>query len=367
MTVHLVYPHRETTSAPHSIGRNLASILRSRFDLVQHDLDSFYSIAPRRGDVLIGHPHPIPGTIFRRSLRNSGWHRTLIMCPFTTSVSDYSYLDPIVRNADRFLAITGRYWIEKLEDSPFAHWRNKMLQLDLAVDMEDFPPIKKVFHRPGARRFVYIGNCQPQKNTDYLATLSQRLAEPIGWIGGGGRLRGVVPLGYHDFSSSAARSLIADYDFMVTVGSHDANPTTVLEAMAWGLIPVTSPQSGYINYDSIPTIPLNDADRAIDILNSLQHKPEQQLRAMQDTNWRLIHSHFNWQRFGSEVLRAIEEDPPRPPTENADRSDRLRLLAGRIAGRNSPFRPRVLRQTARAHTGRYLRRRAGANQTNRPL
>ena len=57
---------------------------------------------------------------------------------------------------------------------------------------------------------------------------------------------------------------------MITLGSADANPTTILEAMAWGLIPVCSVQSGYEGFSSIRNISIDcivtkNAKKMIDI------------------------------------------------------------------------------------------------------
>ena len=61
---------------------------------------------------------------------------------------------------------------------------------------------------------------------------------------------------------------------MITVGSADANPTTILEAMAWGLIPVCSIQSGYKGFSSIPNISIDCIDDALLTIKHLQSIPE---------------------------------------------------------------------------------------------
>ena len=71
-------------------------------------------------------------------------------------------------------------------------------------------------------------------------------------------------LGFMDFSQPEARAAVAGYDFMITVGAMDDNPTTILESMAWGLIPAVTMQSGYENRAGIVNVPLNDALAAVD-------------------------------------------------------------------------------------------------------
>jgi hypothetical protein len=115
-------------------------------------------------------------------------------------------------------------------------------------------------------------------------------------------------MGYQDFSTEMGRQLIGSYDFMITVGKADANPTTILEAMAWGLVPVCTPQSGYSGYPSIVNIPLDNLREAVATLRQLQTIPENALIEKQKTNWRLIDTHFNWDRFARQVIEVIASD-----------------------------------------------------------
>ena len=73
-------------------------------------------------------------------------------------------------------------------------------------------------------------------------------------MGGGRPIAGFQALGLQDFSAGDARRAVAQFDFMITVGRRDANPTTVLEAMAWGLVPICTPQSGYQDHPGITNI-----------------------------------------------------------------------------------------------------------------
>ena len=95
---------------------------------------------------------------------------------------------------------------------------------------------------------------------------------------------------------------------MITVGTADANPTTILEAMAWGLIPVCSVQSGYEGFPGIRNIPIDNIDDAIKTINSLQSVSEEQLNKWQKENLALLDRQFNWERFCGQVLYDIESE-----------------------------------------------------------
>lgn len=314
-TVHLVYPHGERISAPDSIGRELGRRLERRYRVQYHDWDGPGLIEPERGDVLLGHPHPHRNTIFRQSVRQPGWRRRLLLAPFNHGdLQQVAFEDVVVPHCDRFLAITGPYWFRTLPGSRCSHWLPRMTHVDLAVDRADFGPLRTKFSPVGSRRVVYIGSSVWFKNTPYLSEIAGLLpGTDFGWIGGGPLpIRGFAPLGVLDFATAEGKSAVAQYDLMLTVGRGDANPTTILEAMAWGLIPVCTPQSGYDGIPSLPNVPLGDSRAAAEVLRHLLEAPESELLAIQAANWKLLDEHYNWDRFATQVADAIEatDSPP---------------------------------------------------------
>jgi glycosyltransferase involved in cell wall biosynthesis len=314
-TVHLIYPRGERISAPDSIGRELGKRLERLFRVRYYDWDVPGVIQPEAGDVLIGHPHPDRGTIFRQSVGQRGWRRRLMLAPFNHGdLQQVAFEDRVVRHCDRVLAITGAYWFRTLPESRCSHWLPKMTHVDLAVDRADFQPLRTKFSPVGRRRVLYIGSSLWFKNTPYLSEIEDLLpGTEFGWIGGGPLpVRGFTPLGVLDFSTVEGKSAVAQYDFMLTVGNGDANPTTILEAMAWGLIPVCTPQSGYERTLSLPNVPLGNARAAADVVSHLLEAPEAELLAMQAANWKLLDEHYNWDRFAAQVIDAIEATDTQP-------------------------------------------------------
>ena len=316
--VHLVYPHGNRISAPDAIGRELGRRLEVKYEVIYHDWSDRGVIKPEPGDVLLGHPHPHPNTVFRRSLLLDGWHRRLMMAPFHHGdLRQIAFEDSIVSDCDLILAITGPYWFRTLEDSRCSHWRPKMIHLDLAVDRSDFPPLKTSFAAPGERRVLYIGHSGRGKNTSYLSEIAALVPDAdFAWMGNGNRpIHGLTALGLVDFGSQAGRDLVSQFDFFLTVGNADANPTTILEAMAWGLVPICTPTSGYRGIPSIPNVPVDDAEAAAAIVLRLLSANESDLVAMQSANWRLLDEHYAWDRFATQVADAIEspESPPLGP------------------------------------------------------
>jgi len=327
-TIHFVYPHGPGISAPDAIGRKVSEKLSRDYRVIPYHWHESRLIKPGKDDVLLGHPHPWPRTTFRLSARQAGWKRIIAMFPYNHDLKQVAFFDFVVNRCDLFLAITGRYWFNSIERSPFAHWRPKMVHLDMAVDRRDFPIVKNEFNEPGRRRLIYIGHDLWFKNTRYLSRIAGAMAETtISWLGGGARssIPGLNPLGYLDFSHETAKRIIAEHDFMITVGKADCNPTTILEAMAWGLIPVCTPQSGYIGYPGITNVPLDDVTGAVRVLRDLQEWPDERLKEMQMVNWEALDRHFNWDRFAGQIREAIEsKDSPR--LAGASLGRRLRFL-----------------------------------------
>jgi hypothetical protein len=311
--------------------------------------------------VLLGHPHPLWGTCFRRSCAQPGWRRVIVLAPFShADLRQVAFLEPILPHCDVYLAITGSYWFSSIAASPVAHWRPKMVHLDLAIDRRDFPVLKPRFNPPGQRRFVYIGGREVAKNVGYLSQIAQAMPETsIAWMGRGSpAIRRLEPLGYLDFRTSVARQQVAGFDFMLTVGHADANPTTILEAMAWGLIPVCTPQSGYMGFPGIVNVPLDDPQRVAAILRNLQTMPEATLLDWQRQNWALLDSHFTWDRFTQQVVDAIESEA-RPPLERISWSCRASIRWAELRSPHFFLRPRPLKRLAQRMWRQYRQDRQG--------
>jgi glycosyltransferase involved in cell wall biosynthesis len=330
VTVHLVYPHAPGPAAPGVIGRRLHEYLAKHMDVRLHDWDQLGAVRPAEGDVLIGHPHPLPGTVFRSSFRRPGWARRIVLCPYNGDLRQVAFLDPFVRRADHFLAITGRWWAEEVVRGPLAHWTPVMSPLDLAVDRDDFPMVKTAFAPAGRRRVLYVGHSGWQKNPGYLSQIARARPDwEFGWVGRGaaGDIPGFKAHGVVATASDEARRLVASYDIFLTVGAADANPMTVLEAMAWGLLPVCTPQSGYVGEPGVFNVPLDDLSGALAVLDRWQAAPEDDLVAAQRSNARRLADHYTWDRFGDRVLEAINGQPLAAGPVDAARRARLRAIA----------------------------------------
>lgn len=347
-TVHLVYPAGPRLATPDAIGRELSERLAERFRVQLYPWDGFAIARPRTGDYLLGHPHPTPHTTFRRSMGQAGWRRRVILAPFCPAEEVYAaYLAAVVPKCDEFLAICGSHWFEQTSGSIFAAWLPRMSRLDLAVNRQHFPRVKAAFCAPGRRRFLYIGNDGPPKNLSFLDRLAGEFPTiEFGWIGPGtSKPRFLRRHGQRDFATAEARKLVATHDFLITVGLADANPTTVLEAMAWGLVPVCTRESGYSNIPGIVNIDGRDLENAKRTIEFLERAPSSELETLRATNDQALDGEYSWNYFAAKVEAALVSErvpPPLPPTDVRS-AVRLRLRAA--LSPYSPIRPQNIATT----------------------
>lgn len=326
--------------------------------VVTYEWDELRRITPAPGDILLGHPHPNPFTVFRRSMRHTGWARVVAMCPLAHGDLIWSaFLERVIPSVDAYLAITGSYWSRSLPDSAFAHWGPKVTQLDLAVDSRDFPKVVDGFNERGNRRFLYVGNTAIAKNTDYLGQIAALVPEiDISWMGRGRPIPHVNPLGWRDTSQRATLDLIKQFDFLITVGHADANPTTVLEAMSWGLVPVCTPQSGYDQEPGIVNVPVDSPKVAAAILRSLNTAESAYLETLSQFNLDRVRSYYTWERFMVKVRAELDSSvSPVMPEPSA----RTRSVI-KIAEMRSPLyfaRPTQLLKLLRSAARRGMTRR----------
>ena len=305
--IHLIYPHKNKISAPNIIGYKLIKFLSQYDEVKAHDWDSYYQILPSRGDILIGHLCPLPFTVMKRSLKNDGWKRKIIIGPYNESEDLAPFTDEFIDLCDILLTITGPYWFHRIPNHPFfKRYYPKMVRLDLAVDSTLFPQIKNKFNKAGFRKFVYIGVDNKYKNLDYLEEIFEELPGfEIHSIGRVKSSRKFIHHGFLDFSQDESKNLITNFDFMITTGINDANPTTILEAMSWGLIPICTPTSGYEQCAGILNIPTGDSKAAASILRYYQYCSIGELENIRITGRNSLSDTYTWDNFCQKVYSNI--------------------------------------------------------------
>jgi len=309
-TAHLIYPFDlKKNINPWSIGNNIGIALQDKYKIKNYYWTSLEKIYPNKGDILIGHCHPNPHTIFRRSVKNINWKKKIIIQPYNEDPKQMSHLYDIIKECDDFLAICGEYWYKRIFTSKFKSWKKKITQIDLGLDVSLYPKIKKKFNKINQRKFLYIGNDYSYnnyaKNLTYLKKISQSIGENKFATIGNKPIGKIKHYGWLNLQYKKNLNIIKKYDFLIQTSNHDANPSTVLESMSWGLIPVITPQCGYKKEKSIFNIPLNKVSTVCDIIDKLQHMPDQKLKKLQLENWKILKTFYSWVKFRNTVRKIV--------------------------------------------------------------
>ena len=356
-TVHFVYNTGPRLKTPERITYEIGDRLARAYPLAIYGQHEAGEITPKPGDILLGHPGRYGANLFDRAFHKPGWSKRIVFCPFSHGMPrDAAAIDPLVEEAEQVLALCGPYWFDTVDQSLLSHWRFKMMRCDLGVNRTHYPVVKTRFNPPGRRRFLYIGNAGPMKGVDFLCRLIAACPDlDIGWIGDAGahmRPSGTLRREFHplerrlqllatrthggrDWRDAAHVKLASDYDFLLTCGRSDSNPTTILETAAWGLIPIAPLQCGYYGDDWLVNIPLDDVAGARAVLLRLNDCPESELVARQQAGFAELDERYTWDNAAQQVIDCIEAPLPHRPTDAAwllrkrDNKRRLRAILAR--------------------------------------
>ena len=308
-TIHFVYVAGESTGAPFCISHEVNSALSAKYPVKFYDWESDLKISPNPGDILLGHASRNPNTIFQRSYLNQLWSKVILLSPFAHKMPEYiAFLDPLIEKSFRYLAICGKYWSESLDQSLVSHWKPKIEQIDLAVRRDHYPFVKTTWNPVEKRKCLYIGTSGLNKGTDVLAKIIENTRHHLewAWIGDGKSFSPHIKnLGKIELGNGNASELIKQYDFLVHTGRSDANPTTILEAASWGLLPICTKESGYIDEPWIINIPLDNLESSTKTILELNSASENYLNELQAKAKPRLERHFTWDRFNQQILDTI--------------------------------------------------------------
>lgn len=317
MKIHLVYafyPNQGRVDSPFCITDNLHKYLSERAE-VKYDVWDSHSIP--EGDpeaIFIGHPHyehtTIVQQVFRRDIPYKA--RCTIHPLHTNRVEDNMPFDHISRKADKIFSICGPYWYDTIESTPFAHWKPKIMRLDMAVNSQAWPHRKAKFNDIGNRGIVYVGSDMPQKNLGLMYEIVRRMPDQkFRWYGGNGenplaKLPNMQVIGWCDFNDKNRVQEICDFaDFFLNTSWSDANPTTLLEfGLASGIIPICTETSGYWRDDSFVNISHNPDD-AVQTIRHQLNRDSSDLLNRSLLNRSIAETKYTWDNFCGSVWNEL--------------------------------------------------------------
>ncbi len=317
--IHFVYsgdPYDDNAiRAPRTITNKLFRFLKQRAEVKYYDwADKTSKVDVKLNDIILGHPNPEEGTIIRRLFEKPCAAKYLIW-PFHTRIPEINrYAKDVADVADKLFVISGPHWIETIDQTEYACWEEKIVRLDNAIDAEIFPLLKKNFNPVSKRGLFVFGRTGLEKGTAQLFKLLCKTDYPMVVAGDYSHKDLQIIknrpnthiLGRIDWRHPQTTTFILNNcDFFVNMSVSDASPTTLLESMALGLIPVTTPQCGYY-YNSFLLLSLSQQEHNLQILHQAQQLSDDKLRELQAQNRRIIEREHSWDKFCQTVWQNIK-------------------------------------------------------------
>lgn len=320
--IHFVYagsPQNNLSYAPYTITQNLYKFLASKDQVKYYDWceSNYHQVGPN--DIIIGHPNYGHNTIIQRMFRECSCKAKCLIHPLHHGLPEHNLpFDNLAKQANAIFSIMGEYWYDTLEQSPFAHWKPKITRVDMAIDISRFQHFKKSFNPPGQRNLLYIGRESPEKGTHILYEIVRRLPNLQFWWFGAMQAESpfkTLPnahiLGWADFTPQFMTDLSKKTDFFLNTSISDANPTTLLEAAAWGFPTFCTPQSGYygdIEHDNLFVgLKIDDIDYNLEVLNRYQYAPESDLIMRSNESRAVVARKYTWNNFCNTIWNRLEQ------------------------------------------------------------
>ena len=294
--------------APFSITRHVLSALRRHYRTKLYEISEHAIAELEPGDFFLGHLFPQAGafggermvpdleTVGWRTLERFNKSQTCVIQPFVycPDIVEMDWLEqafgPLCEN---FIAITGEYWERTWWDSPLSKTNRNFLRINMCIDPQSYPWIRKSFRPKGKRRFLYIGHSRPYKNTAQLEAIAQRypgfeggcLCNLKGWSQLTNQALALTP--------ETMAQLAEHFDVFLSTSTGDAQATTILEQMASGFPVACTPQSGYERPTIIKLDP-HDTEYNLHQIHQLQSMEEEQLMALATANRQLVETEYTW-------------------------------------------------------------------------
>ncbi len=292
--------------APGTITNRIFRFLEQRSEVVYYDFADTTTVPDvRPGDIVLGHPHPHPNSIMRRLIKAKCAGKHLIF-PFHSRIPEVArFVKEMTLDTQKLFLISGPFWTDRIKQTEYAYWHDKIVRLDNSIDQDFFALRKKSFNAEGKRGLFVLGRSGPEKGS---AELFQQLLLVPGRLLVAGEFSATDLailrerpdtefLGVLNWlNEPLVQRIVTACDFFVNFSVSDASPTTLFETMALGLIPVTTPQCGY-TYSSFVPLSLIDTENNLIALQNLQTLPDAQLVALRDRNRSLVEQNHDWPRF----------------------------------------------------------------------
>lgn len=317
MLAHQTFDTPEPGNSPYTISYHVGRMLRQRaaehgytFRYVNLDDPAHYTIGP--DDIVIGHPWYTRNGFIEHAFAQPCKAKIVVQpyADFMVGEDAIDLLHALWQAADALLLITGPYWWGTMPATPYADYQAKATRLDMAVNADKHPMLKRWWGKPGKRAVLLLGHDMHFKGLDASAELARVAGFKVGHYGSATHemFRHVPQATLHGgkaFDTPTIQQIVDTYDLFITMGRHDPNPTTLLETACWGLVGACTPQSGY--WPEQPFAELRHGDMAFNLeqIDWLQHASDYDLRQRAATVRQYVEDCHSWQRFTDTVWGVV--------------------------------------------------------------
>lgn len=314
-------PWKKPVRAPHSITYNLLKELKKLGKVKLYSMYEHGVCKLKDGDVFIGQPLPLGGfgssradkddplSVTSRTLREykGSSHPKILIMPFAQDELLVSWAKDLAINyADKVVLIGGDIWTKDWHKSPFSKLDpSRVTRIDMGIDPTDYPKVKKTFSPPGQRKFLYIGHTSWYKNTAELERIARALPNFQGGHIGGGHIDGWKKIAdFADLTPAYMSKIAAEYDIFVNTSTADAQATTIVEQMCFGMVVASTPETGY-DIPSLIRLSTNDTVANVRALTALQNASDGEMHRIAEKNLQEVHQRHSWKQFTDPVIEIV--------------------------------------------------------------
>lgn len=302
--------------APYSITYHLLKALGKHAKVKLYDWTENTTCDMKDGDILLGHPHPDTKkelwtkpddqSVMWKTIQKYPRNEKYVIAPYNHDPRQCEWVKGVFKLVPNFIAICGKNWIDSWDKSPLFGVVKNLKQVDMAIDIANYPRVKKKFNKKGQRKFLYIGNTYYMKNTGQLEKIAALGKNFQGGYISKGEISGWKKIASHANLTPEYMSKIADeYDVFINCSTFDAQATTVIENMCFGLAIACTPESGY-SYPSIIKLDCHDTAFNLEQINKIQNMEEEELVSLADANRKIAEEKHTWDNFCKNVINFIK-------------------------------------------------------------
>lgn len=305
-------------NSPYTITHYVGNFLRQKardcgWGFEYRNLDDTAPADIGADDIVIGHTW-FDGGFMDIALASKA-RAKFILQPYShgmVSAGDVPRVVTMFDQGDHLFLITGRYWWDTMDKSPYADLQKKATRLDMAVDASLHPLTKTRFNERGKRTFCVMGTTIPAKGMDIAAEIARVSGIKLGYYGrvDSDPFDQVPRIKRHSgvyFTPEETAKVGREYDFFLSTGRMDANPTTLLETASWGLIGACTKESGYWPDEPFYELRTDDLVFNLEQIERLQWMSDYELRQRQQMMRRYIEQCHSWDRFCATIWEGMKQ------------------------------------------------------------